>query len=229
MARSSGCAVGWCFSMCGVHTSALRAACSLPAIALLGLLLFQLCGCAAGVSDTYLEAVQVSYRDAPERTLGSGDVIALHVFPEEELSRDYRVSDEGNVMLPYLGPVTVAGLTCIEVESLLTEALDDGYFHNPVVSCELSEAIAHRVFAMGALQSPGFVPFERGLTLSRVVSACGGMKPGAAANRVVVRRQREGEFWEITVPLRAVIMGEAPDLLMWPGDSIYVPQAGVLQ
>lgn len=212
-----------------MHNIGWKAACYAPLKVIACTLAIQLVGCVAGVPDSYLEAVQASYEDAPERRLGSGDVLGLHVFPEEELSRDYRVSDEGNIVLPYLGPVTVAGLTCIEVESLLTAALDDGYFHNPVVSCELRESSSHRVVAMGALGSPGFVPYERGLTLSRVVSACGGLNPGAASNRVVVRRQREGQSWEIIVPLRAVITGDAPDLLMWPGDSVYVPHAGVLQ
>jgi len=67
--------------------------------------------------------------------LGAGDLLHITVFDHEELTKDVRVSQSGNITFPLIGQIAVAGLSTREAELLLERRLSEGnYLPKPQVS-----------------------------------------------------------------------------------------------
>jgi polysaccharide export outer membrane protein len=59
--------------------------------------------------------------------VGPGDVLAVHVFYEPQLSGNFRVENDGHFGYPFLGRVSAAGKTVAAISTLLKDKLSDGY------------------------------------------------------------------------------------------------------
>jgi len=72
-------------------------------------------------------------------SLASGDLIKIHVYGEEELTVEVRLSDAGTIIYPFLGELELAGKTIGEVEQAVTDGLKGRYLVNPRVSVKVDE------------------------------------------------------------------------------------------
>lgn len=116
--------------------------------------------------------------------LGSGDLLGIQVYGEEELSVEVRMSDAGTISYPFLGELRVQGLTIGALSELLTNKLLDGYLVNPSVSITVLE---YREFYIdGAVKKPGAYPYQPGLTLQRAVSLAGGFTERASSSKFYI-------------------------------------------
>lgn len=185
--------------------------------------------CGGGISNNYLEWSQRSFAEAPEAAFGPRDRFSLEIYPDETLSRVYTVSSQGTINLPLIGALRVGGRTCGDVEIEVARRLRDGFLRDPSVSCTLTEVNSQQIVVVGAVMEPGPVAYNQGLTLIDLVSQVGGFAATAAKDRVQLTRVVDGEAIEIIVPFQQVIRGRAPNMMLWPGDIIYVPTAGLLQ
>lgn len=161
--------------------------------------------------------------------MGPRDQFKLEVYPEKELTRVYTVSPEGTINHPLLGAIRVAGRTCYEVEAEIVSRLADGFLRDPSVSCTIEEMHSQRIVVIGAVQTPGPVAYTRGMTLIDLISRVGGFGANAAKDRVQLTRVIDGERIEVVVPLQKVMRGRAPDMMLKPGDILYVPNIGLIQ
>lgn len=120
--------------------------------------------------------------------LGSGDLLGIKVFGEEELSVDVRMSDAGTISYPFLGELRVKGLTTGALGDMLATQLRDGYLVNPSVSVTVLE---YREFYInGAVKSPGAYPYQPGLTLQRAVSLAGGFTERASSSKFYLSHEK---------------------------------------
>src|SRR3972149_5766373 len=72
--------------------------------------------------------------------LGSGDVITIVVFGEEDLKRGpIRLTDAGTISYPVLGELKVLGRTVGELEKIITDGLRGRYLVNPRVSVSVDQ------------------------------------------------------------------------------------------
>ena len=186
-------------------------------------------GCASGISSSYLEWAPRSYAEAPEATLGPRDRFEIEVYPEASLNRSYVVSPEGAINHPLLGPLRVAGRTCHEVQTEIERRLRQSFLRDPSVSCTVVETHSQQVVVIGAVNTPGPLAYASGLSVIDLISRVGGFTETAARDRVQVTRVHDGESFEISVPVQQVIRGRAPNMMIWPGDIVYVPNAGLIQ
>lgn len=62
------------------------------------------------------------------------DVVELKVFQEPDLDSKVRVNKDGNVTLPLIGTVRLAGLTVDQATAMIREALDRRFLVNPQVN-----------------------------------------------------------------------------------------------
>jgi len=130
------------------------------AAVLLGALVFSISVSAEPVGDSR------AYRLAP------GDRIAVMVFGQAELSGDILVDAAGNILLPFIGPIEVKGLTVNECQELIHDQLANGILKQPSVSVRLSEL--RPLYVLGDVRVPGVYPFRYGSTIKSVVAAAGG-------------------------------------------------------
>jgi protein involved in polysaccharide export with SLBB domain len=160
-----------------------------------------------------------------DTTLGAGDVFAVRVYGEEDLTNQYRVSQDGTIDFPLVGRIEVAGREPTEVADLIAARLRSGeVLVSPQVSVSVEEYNSKRFSVMGAVAQPGTFPMSTGLTVVQAISLAGGFTPLASRNSVVVTRRVDDELRRYQVKVEDVTRGEADDVVLRAGDIVYVPE-----
>lgn len=179
--------------------------------------------CRPAVSDSYLEWAEKSWQFQDPGRLGVGDRFALKVFGQAELSGDFVVNELGVIRFPLVGTVAAQGRTCAELEEDLTSRLGSSVLKSPLVTCSLLEMRSRRVSVVGEVVSPGSFPYTPGLTVVDAVAAAKGIDAASASSDVYVTRVVDGQQVKLDVPLQEIMKGRIPNLLLWPGDVVFVP------
>jgi len=107
------------------------------------------------------------------------------VEPAPTFQEGSRVSASGEITVPQIGIVQVAGLTTPEIETRLSKLLvAHEILRHPEVSVVVIEHRSHVVAVVGSVQRPGLYPLTRpGATLADLIWAAGG--PTKDAGRLV--------------------------------------------
>jgi polysaccharide export outer membrane protein len=119
--------------------------------------------------------------------LGSGDLMSVQVFGEDDLSIETRLSDAGTISYPFIGEIKVKGLTIGELSQFITEKLADGYLISPSVNVTVVEY--RQFFVNGEVEKPGGFAFLPGLTLQKAVALAGGFTERASKSKIYVTRE----------------------------------------
>lgn len=160
--------------------------------------------------------------------IGAGDLLEIAVFSAPEFNKQVRVSSSGDVSLPLIGVVRLAGLSTDEAEKFVEKKLlDGGYFTDPHVSIFEKEYQTQGISVLGEVQKPGIYPMLGSHRLFDVISAAGGTTP-KAGNQATITHRDQGQ------PPQTVILAGAgsdsirnnPDVL--PGDTVVIQKAGVV-
>lgn len=157
-------------------------------------------------------------------TLGPGDVFAVRVYNQDEMSDDYAVSGDGTISFPLIGVVAVTGKTPSQLEVELRERLADGFFKNPQVSVLVKEYNSKKVSVFGQVRRPGTLPFGDGMTIVEAISQAGGFTGMARRNAVTVTRDEAEGQKKYTVPVERIGKGSAANFYLVPGDVVFVPE-----
>jgi polysaccharide export outer membrane protein len=158
-------------------------------------------------------------------TLEIGDVFDVRVYGEKELSGTFRVGPDGSIRFPLINQVNVKGLTAEAIADLLRKRLEDGFFRTPQVVVFVKEFRSKKVFVLGEVVKPGTFPYETGMNIVQVITMAGGLGPLSAANRTVLTRVQDNEEQRIVVPVNDISKGHRPNILLVPGDIIFVPES----
>ncbi len=149
--------------------------------------------------------------NSSDYTIGPEDVLGIDVFNVPELSNlVVRVSNDGTITLPLLGPRRGAGLTPDELRKELEEAWNRTYLQEAQVSVYVREYHANPVSIVGAVEKPGLYQLTGPRTLVEMLSLAGGIakRSTAPAGRFVyVTRSSGFEGLKATDGMRLV----APD------------------
>lgn len=164
-----------------------------------------------------LNAVDPNYRIAPN------DLMEFNVFGVPDMKRDVRVNASGEVSLPLIGQIPVAGLTAQAAERLIATKYEEKYLRDPQVSLFIKEFTTQRVAIEGAVLRPGIYPMSGQLTLLRALALSGGFAPYADINQIVVYRSGAGGAREqFTYDLDKVRAGQVKDPDIRSDDVIVV-------
>ena len=126
--------------------------------------------------------------------LGSGDLISIVVFDEEELTMEVRVA-KTPMSYPFLGQVPLDGRNLAEVEHQITTGLKGDYLIEPRVSISVIEY--RPFFITGEVENPGGYPYQLGLTLRKAITLGGGFTERASKSKIIVTRGGEGSEQKI--------------------------------
>lgn len=118
--------------------------------------------------------------------LGSGDLIAISVFDEPDLSMEVRVGDAATFSYPFLGPLTILNRTVSDLENEIISGLKGDYLIEPRVTVSVKEY--RPFFISGEVEEPGSYPYQPGLTLQKAISLGGGLTERASRNKMFVTR-----------------------------------------
>ncbi len=181
--------------------------------------------CALGCSKRGVQATEVPPPATDDTTLGPGDVFAVRVYGEEEMSGSHQVAPDGTINFPLLGAVKVIGMEPPQVaETLQTLLLERDLLRDPHVSVYVEQYVSKRVSVMGAVANPGTFPLETGMTVVEAISKAGGFSSLADRDGTVVTRKIGDETVRYRVPVAKVAKGQAKDIEVAAGDIIFVPE-----
>jgi polysaccharide export outer membrane protein len=156
-------------------------------------------------------------------TIGAGDLLAIRVVGEADLSGDFRVSADGTITFPWLQTISVKGLLPSEVQSKIAQGLRDGYLRDPQVIVDVREANSQKLYVFGQVKAPGTFRFKDHMTVIEVITLAGGLTSDADPNRAYVTRVRDGVEVVYTVRVGDIVIGKARNVELLPGDILNVP------
>jgi polysaccharide export outer membrane protein len=161
---------------------------------------------------------------AQEYHIGVSDVLSVSVWNQESLNVSVPVRPDGRIAVPLLGEVEVAGRTPADVQAELTTGYEK-FITAPAVSLVVTEINSRKVFVMGEVAAPGVFNILTPTTLLQVLSMAGGFTEFAKKDAVVIVRISNGQNQRFEVSVREITSGKNLDdnLLLLPGDTIYVP------
>jgi polysaccharide export outer membrane protein len=174
--------------------------------------------------DPKSSAVSSSYVLQPQ------DLIRVQIYKQEGLNRDLRISQEGKITLPLIGPVDLNGKTVLQAQELIRGLYDADYFVNPQINVTVLEYAPRRVYITGAVEHQGAIDFpkEEGLTLLAAVSGAG---PTRLANKKAVILKRtlpDGRTETNKINVDDLLKGDSNETWpLQPGDVITVPERAI--
>jgi polysaccharide biosynthesis/export protein len=118
--------------------------------------------------------------------IGPQDLLEINIFEAPELNRTLRVSESGEVSLPLLGAIQVAGLTARELESALAQRLRE-FLKDPHVNVMVTAIESHPISVIGEVNKPGVFQVRGSKTLLEMLSMSQGLAPDAGDEVLVMR------------------------------------------
>jgi polysaccharide biosynthesis/export protein len=168
---------------------------------------------------------------AQDYIVGEGDVLKITVYDHDDLTTVARVSGDGVIVLPLIGPIDVKGLTLSQISQKIAALLSDGYIVNPQVNIFIQEFRSKKAFIMGEVTKPGLYVLPGQTTFLSVLSEAGGLTKEAGYKAIIKRKVNPSDRNEeiITIDLKRLIeKGDTSlDVPIMDGDSIYITKAGV--
>lgn len=153
--------------------------------------------------------------------IGPGDTLRVTLFGKEQAEYELAVNHEGDLVLPGLGPLNVAGLTFTEVKAIIADRVSRQMI-GVQVNVTMGQLRALQVFVLGEVGKPGTYSISALSTITHALFAAGGIsKIGSLRN---VQLKRSGELVAVLDLYDLLIKGDTSnDLLLQPGDSVFVP------
>jgi polysaccharide export outer membrane protein len=175
--------------------------------------------------------------------LGPEDELQISGPELEELNnKTERVDGEGDIQVPLVGRVHVAGLTVQQAEQELNKHLNT-YIKRPQVAIDMKEMRSQPVSIMGQVGTPGVHQVEGHKTLLEMLSMAGGAKPDAGYSVRITRDVEwgciplpgatidpSGRFSVAQVSLKDIEEAKHPEenIQIFPHDVITVPKAELI-
>lgn len=146
--------------------------------------------------------------------LGSGDLVKINVYGQEDLTLETRLTDIGVVNYPYLGEIKLTGMTVGELENYIYTGLKGDYLVEPSVSVSILEY--RPFFINGEVQKPGGYAFQPGLTIDKAAALAGGYTERASKTKIFIDREVDGRIVTLTADRGMPIL---------PGDIVNIEQS----
>ncbi|HEX4000973.1 MAG TPA: polysaccharide biosynthesis/export family protein [Pirellulales bacterium] len=146
---------------------------------------------------------------------------------------EVRVTPDGSISLPAVGPVPLQGLTLEEAErelNLRYALVVDGIEITPI----LETRAPRYVYVLGEVKLPGRYVLEGPTTVMQAISMGGSWNVGANLKQIVVFRR--GDSWQLMatmLDLQAALSGKckcpAGEIWLGDGDVVLVPKSAILR
>ncbi len=168
-----------------------------------------------------------------DKKIIGGDLLRITVDESTDLDGVYTVAGDGSIDFSYAGRVSVEGMNVDEVAAKLKSALESSLFKRATVSVEVSEYYSGSIMLLGAVRSPGTLPYKGNeiITLMEAIIGAGGVTDRAAADQVKIFRWRTGANPGrdmITIDFKRIIEDYdfSLDQYLRPRDIVVVPELG---
>ena len=119
-----------------------------------------------------------------------GDTIEIRVHRHDDLSGRFILGEDGAVVLQFIGPVVLKGLTAEQAGDKIKVLLADGWLRKPQVQVNVAEFAKSLITVRGEVNKGGgfSVPRNKAFTISQAIGMAGGFTNRANQKAVVLQR-----------------------------------------
>jgi protein involved in polysaccharide export with SLBB domain len=157
--------------------------------------------------------------------IGPGDELQIKVWGQVEANLRVIVDRSGQIYIPQVGQISVAGLHYGNLEEHLKDEISKS-FKNFNVTANIGRLRSIQVIVVGNARYPGTYTISSLSTLVNAIFASGGPAPQGSLRHIQVRRDgtvTDFDFYDL------LIKGDkSKDVRLLPGDVIYFPHVGPL-
>ena len=162
---------------------------------------------------------------AYEYVIGPADVVEVAVWQNTAISRTVPVRPDGKISLPVLNDVQAAGLTPMQLQSMLAAALVK-YIQTPEVSVIVREVNSFSISVIGHVKTPGRHSLTSRITVLEALALAGGLTEYADRDRIVVVRRSGAITKQVPFAYDKVVPGNGAkgqvNFFVQPDDIIVV-------
>ena len=156
--------------------------------------------------------------------IGPGDELGVSVFGAPDLSGHVRVADDGNISLPLIGFVRVAGLTSSQAQEAISAQLRQrNVIKDPQVSVFVKEYTSAEISVVGEVAKPGVFSVLGPHRLLDVLQEAGGLTE-KASNTITVSHLGTDKLTTVHLSDEAAETARN-NIELAPGDTVVVPKA----
>lgn len=160
-----------------------------------------------------------------EFVIGVGDILAINVWKEQEISRVVPVRSDGRISLPLIGEVIASGRTPRQLEAELSKRLKD-YVADPEVTVVVQEIRSQKFNVLGMVAHPGSFVLTKPMTVVDAIATAGGFRDFAKQKDIyVLRRDANGKEARLPFNYKDVIKGlhSEQNVELQINDTVVVP------
>ena len=162
--------------------------------------------------------------------LAPGFLLNVQVYDEPDFSAHLRIDNEGNISIPFLKPVHVAGDTVAQARDKIQQTFrDTAILKNPQVTIDVEQFATTNATVLGEVQNPGQIQLLAPHSLLDVIGLTGGETP-LASNEIEIKRAETSP--DKSTSLYHYYKGSNGDsirnVMIYPGDTVIVKRAGVV-
>ena len=133
-----------------------------------------------------------SQATASNYIVGAQDVLIITSYDQPELTGKFTIESDGSFTYPYIGRVSIAGMTLRAVEGALKRELADrGFFKDAQVTVAIEQYRSQKVYIVGEIRTPGAYPMAGNMRLVEALALAGSTLPTASGEAVIVRASNE--------------------------------------
>jgi len=158
--------------------------------------------------------------------IGPSDILSISVLNRSDLDRTVTVRPDGSLSYALIGDISAVGLTPIELQRNMEDAL--GEFINIIpgeVTVVVDAVQSYKVSVLGEVRLPGRFEFHNQVSVLDALAEAGGLTEFADSSKILILRPYKGETQRIRFDYRkfAKSADNNVSLLIFPGDIILVP------
>jgi len=175
-----------------------------------------------GVPTTFAPVDRIPVTD--DYLIGPGDEILIRAWGQIDLDGKLVVDRDGEVFLPKVGALSVAGLKYQQLPEYFRTGIGR-VFRNFDLTVSLGQLRSIQVFVVGQARRPGSYTVSSLCTLVNALFASGGPSGSGSMRHIQLKRNNrvvtEFDFYDL------LLRGDkSKDAKLLPGDVIYIPPAG---
>ena len=157
--------------------------------------------------------------------IGPGDLLAINVLHEPEVSQKVPVRMDGKISMPLIGEVQASGMRPDNLQATIAAKLHD-YIKDAEVTVVVEEIKSRQFTVMGEVEHPGSFPLARPTTVLDGLAQAGAFRDFAKLTKIhILRKTAEGTTVNLPFNYKEVSKGknESQNIQLQAGDTIIVP------
>ena len=162
--------------------------------------------------------------------LGTGDSLAVNVFGSATFDVPAQVDGRGEIVIPKVGSVKVAGLTLGKAKQAV-QGLVGRQFSRTTVDLQVMKLREVRIFVLGEVSNPGAFPYNgEEITIPKAIAAAHGFdKKTAALQAMLLVRwlPKENGYHGWKIDANPDYWSSPNQIFLQPGDVLYVPNTTI--